>query len=95
MFSNFFICLLLILVVIYLINTSNNVEGFKVSNNKNIYESVETVPNKMLYLIPPNSTQPDLDYQDYLNEISGYDSGTRGYDNLTYAVNIAAGLDTK
>ena len=94
MISNFVICLLVILVVIYLMNTFGNNEGFRVNSNNNIYESIGVVPNKMLYLSPPNSTQPDVDYQNWLNEVSGYDSGTRGYTNPIFAANVAAGLDT-
>lgn len=95
MFSNFVIVLLAALVVIYLTKFIDDNEGFRVFNsNSNIYESIGTVPNKMLYLTPPNPTQPNVDYQDWLNEVSGYDAGTRGYDNLAYADNVAAGLDT-
>ena len=95
MFSNFVIGLLIILVVIYLTKFIGDNEGFRVFNsNSNIYESIGTVPNKMLYLTPPNPTQPNVDYQDWLNEVSGYDAGTRGYDNLAYAADVAAGLDT-
>lgn len=104
MFSNFVIVLLLALVIIYLtkfmVDVNNDDddddEGFRVFNsNANIYESIDgIVPNKMLYFTPPNSAQPDIDYQDYLNEVSGYDAGTRGYNNLTYATDVAAGLDT-
>ncbi len=46
------------------------------------------------YLFPPNSTQPNVDYQDYLNKTSGYDSGTRSYNNPFYAQSVASGLDT-
>jgi len=95
MLSNFVISLLVILVVLYLTKFISSDEGFRVFNsNSNIYESISAVPNKMLYLSPPNTTQPNVDYQDYLNEISGYDSGTRGYNNPVYAANVAAGLDT-
>lgn len=95
MFSNFFIGLLLILVAIYLTNFIGDNEGFRVfKSNSNIYDSVGIVPSKMLYLTPPNSSQPDVDYQDWLNEVSGYDSGTRGYSNPVYASDVAAGLDT-
>lgn len=70
-------------------------EGFRNLNpHSNIYESVGVVPSKLLYLTPPNPTQPNVDYQDWLNEVSGYDAGTRGYYNLAYADNVAAGLDT-
>jgi hypothetical protein len=92
MVSNFVICLLVLLVVIYLTGFISK-EGFNNSNN-NIYESVGIVPSKMLYLTPPNPLQPNVDYQDYLNEVSGYDAGSRGYTNPLYAKNIAAGLDT-
>ena len=97
MFSNFIVCLLVILVIIYLSGFMkiNKSEGFiNLSSKSNIYESVGVVPSKMLYLAPPNPTQPNVDYQDWLNEVSGYDSGTRGYDNYNYATNVAAGLDT-
>lgn len=95
MCSNFIFGLLLVLVIIYLTNFIGNNEGFRVFNsNSNIYESLGVMPNKILYLTPPNSTQPNVDYQDYLNEVSGYDSGTRGYSNPIYAADVAAGLDT-
>lgn len=99
MFSNFVIVLLLALVTIYLTKFFEGFEGFEgfrvFNSNSNVYESIDgIVPNKMLYFTPPNSTQPDIDYQDYLNEVSGYDAGTRGYNNLTYAADVAAGLDT-
>ena len=45
-------------------------------------------------LFPPNSTQPNIDYQDYLDNSSGYNSATRGYSNPYYADSVAAGLDT-
>jgi hypothetical protein len=95
MFSNFVICLLILLVVIYLTGfMKNNNEKFTLNPNSNIYESIGVVPNKLLYLTPPSPLQPNVDYQDYLNEVSGYDSGTRGYSNPYYAANVAAGLDT-
>ena len=97
MFSNFVICLLVLLVVIYLSGFMkiDKSEGFINSSSKsNIYESIGVVPSKMLYLAPPNPTQPNVDYQDWLSEVSGYDSGTRGYDNYAYAADVAAGLDT-
>ena len=97
MLVNFIICLLVLLSVIYLFDFMiiNKSERFiNLSSKTNVYESIGVVPNKMLYLTPPNPTQPDVDYQDWLNEVSGYDSGTRGYDNYAYATNIAAGLDT-
>lgn len=95
MFSNFIVGLLVVLVVLYLTKFIRVDEGFRVFNsNSNIYESIGTVPNKILYLSPPNSSQPNVDYQDWLNEVSGYDAGTRGYDNYAYAADVAAGLDT-
>jgi hypothetical protein len=97
MFGNFVICLLVLLVVIYLSGFMiiNKSEGFINSSSKsNIYESIGVVPSKLLYLTPPNPTQPDVDYQDWLNEVSGYNAGTRSYDNYAYAADVAAGLDT-
>ncbi len=96
MLSNFVICLLILLVVIYLTGFMRNYknEKFTLNPSSNIYESIGIVPNKMLYLTPPNPLEPNVDYQDWLNEVSGYDSGTRGYDNPYYAANVAAGLDT-
>ena len=96
MFNNFVICLLIIFVVFYLITHVKihiNEPFINLSSKHNIYESIG-VPNKILYLSPPNSTQPNVDYQDYLNEVSGYDAGTRGYNNPYYALGVAAGLDT-
>lgn len=96
MFNNFVICLLILLVFFYLIEFTQNykIEKFIVNSNSNIYESIGIIPSKMLYLTPPNSLEPNIDYQDYLNEVSGYDSGTRGYNNPIYAMNVANGLDT-
>ncbi len=98
MFSNFVICLLILLVVIYLTgfmkNNKNDKFTVNSNSNSNIYESIGVVPNKLLYIRPPNPSQPNVDYQDYLNEVSGYDSATRGYSNPFYAANVAAGLDT-
>lgn len=95
MVCNLIICLLIILVIIYLFDFMNINEGFANNSSKtNIYKSVGLTPNKMLYLSPPNTDQPNVDYQDWLNEVSGYDSGTRGYDNYTYAADVASGLDT-
>ena len=94
MLSNFVICLIILLVVIYLTDTMGKMgkmgkkEKFSLGNS-NIYEPINRVGNKIIYLYPP-----DLDYQDDLNEISGYDSGTRGYNNYLYAKQIAADLDT-
>lgn len=95
MCSNFVIGLLILLVIIYLSGYMSRGEGFRMyDSNSNIYDSIGIVPNKMLYLTPPNPSEPNIDYQDYLNEVSGYDSGTRGYDNPFYALNVANGLDT-
>ena len=96
MFGNFVILLLILLVIIYLSGCIQNHknEEFTLNPYSNIYESVDIVPSKMLYLRPPSPLEPNVDYQDYLNEVSGYDSGTRGYNNPVYAVDIAAGLDT-
>ena len=95
MFSIFVTILLTILIVFYLTNFIRKDENFSAFNsNSNIYESIGVVPSKILYLSPPNSSQPNVDYQDWLNEVSGYDSGTRGYNNPIYATNVATGLDT-
>lgn len=91
MFSNFVIILLVILVIFYMFISHR--ENF-LNSNSNIYESIGVVPSKTLYFRPPNSTQPNVDYQDWLNEVGGYDAGTRGYNNPIYAADIAAGLDT-
>lgn len=96
MFSNFIILLIVLLAIIYLFEfmSKENNEGFR-NSYSNIYASVDRgVPDKLLYLRPPNPLQPNIDYQDYLNDISGYDSGTRGYDNPIFAAGVAAGLDT-
>lgn len=95
MLYNFIIVLIIILAIFYFIQFSNKNEGFRTfDSNSNIYESIGAVPNKLLYLTPPNPTQPNVDYQDYLNELSGYDAGTRGYFNPIYADDVAMGLDT-
>lgn len=95
MFSNFVICLLILLVVIYLTRFMKNDkdEKFTLNPSSNIYESVSVVPSKTLHLTPPNP-EPNIDYQNYLNDVSGYDSGTRGYNNPYYSASVAAGLDT-
>lgn len=95
MFSNFVIILLVFLVVLYVVRYFEKNEFFG-NYDSNIYESIGSgiVPSKMLYFSPQNNSISDIDYQDYLNEVSGYDSGTRGYNNLNYAVDVAAGLDT-
>ena len=93
MYKNFVIILLIILVIFYLTEFIKKNEEFS-SYDSNIYESIGIVPNKMLYFNPPNLSQSDIDYQHNLNEISGYDSGTRGYYNPIYAANIAASLNT-
>lgn len=93
MFSNFVIVLLVVLVLFYLTGFMNNNEGFR-GVDSNIYESIGVVPSKMLYLTPPNPSEPNIDYQNYLDTVSGYNSGSRGYSNPVYAADIAAGLDT-
>lgn len=93
MYSNFVIILLIILVIFYYTGFIKSKENFR-GVNSNIYESINAVPNKLLYLTPPNPYQPNVDYQDYLNDVSGYDSATRGYYNPVYANDVAAGLDT-
>lgn len=92
MYFNFIVILLIVLVIIYLYNFIKKEEFGGINNN--IYESIGLVPNKLLYLTPPNSKQPDIDYQDYLNNISGYDGATRSYNNQYYAQAVASGLDT-
>ncbi len=95
MITNFIICMIVLLVVIYLHGFTDKKERFINSNTKtNLYETVGLVPTKILHLNPPNPTELDVDYQDDLNEISGYDSATRGYNNPLYALNVAANLDT-
>jgi hypothetical protein len=88
--SNTFIIILLIILAIFIIFDKKS-EKFK-SIHQNIYSNVGLIPNN--YIMPPNSTQPNIDYQDYLNEVSGYDAGTRGYYNPIYAQDVATGLDT-
>ena len=96
------IYLLFILVIFYLTGfmkvdknkNKNENENFTINPYSNIYEPIDIVPSKMLFSRPPNPLQPNVDYQDYLNEVSGYDSGTRGYNNPYFAAKIAADLDT-
>jgi hypothetical protein len=96
----FVIILIVILVIFYFYGFTEKNEGFRIYDsgfrgfNTNNYESIGIAPTKKLYLNPPNNSESDIDYQDYLNEVSGYDSGTRGYNNPVYASKIAAGLNT-
>jgi hypothetical protein len=94
---NFFVIFLLFILVIFYLTGFMKIdknENFSLNPYSNIYEPIDIVPSKMLFLRPPNPLQPDVDYQDNLNEVSGYDSGTRGYNNPYFAAKIAADLDT-
>jgi len=75
---NLIIILLIIYIFFYL---SRNSEYFRNYNYDMIVER-------------PYSYEPDVDYQAYLNTVSGYNSGTRGYSNPYYAQQVASGLDT-
>lgn len=88
------ILILLFLLIIFYLYQKNNEQFRNLNSKSNIYESIGLVPSKLLYLSPPTPTEPNVDYQDWLNEVSGYDSGTRGYYNPVYAADVAAGLDT-
>jgi len=87
-----FVIILVIIIIIFY--ASKFIEQFNISQNLN------NQYGKIKFLIPPNSTQQiqpiqsDIDYQDYLDNISGYDSATRTYDNPFYAQKIASQLDT-
>lgn len=91
MFSNFVVCLLIILAIFYIIEFMYKKENFVGFVDQNIYESIGSVPRKTLYF---PRFESDIDYQANLNDISGYDAGTRGYDNPLYAMNVARGLNT-
>jgi hypothetical protein len=93
------IILIVILVVYYFYNNSS--EKFRLlydvspqSIGYGNYKPIGYNPWKQQYIMPPDSTEPNVDYQDYLNEISGYDGASRSYNNPYYAQAIAAGLDT-
>lgn len=85
------ILLILIVAGIYLYFCTRN-ENFSTSAGASPKSNF--LPINSQYFVPPNPDQPNIDYQDYLNNTSGYDSGTRGYFNPKYAQTIAAGLDT-
>lgn len=90
---NYILVILLILIVvgIYLYFFTSN-ENFSTSAGS--LPKSNFLPINSQYFVPPNPNQPDIDYQDYLNNTSGYDSGSRGYFNPKYAKTIASGLDT-
>ncbi len=81
----FVFVLVIVLVVFYL---NNYVENFSSNLNSKNYEPIQYYP------MPPNPLEPDIDYQDYLDTVSGYDGATRSYDNPLYAQQIANDLDT-
>lgn len=96
----FIIILIIVIIGFYLYN--NNSENFKllydsspqtIGYSNNQYQNIGYNPLQK-NIMPPYPTEPDVDYQDYLNEISGYDSGSRSYQNPYYAQAVAAGLDT-
>jgi hypothetical protein len=78
----------MILIIFY---TNYFTEKFTVFdfNNSQYAKINELVPTNLSY-----PTQSDIDYQDDLNVISGYDGATRSYNNPFYAQQIASGLDT-
>lgn len=95
------IILVLIFVGFYLYN--NNFENFRLLDDRasqTIGYSNDNIQNigyntwKQKYIEQPYPTEPNVDYQDYLNEISGYDGATRSYNNPYYAQTVADGLDT-
>jgi hypothetical protein len=95
----FVIILVIILVVIYLgfdcSKTKSSVEKERfIMIDSNIYSNVSTRENPYSrYIMPPLPTEPDVDYQAYLNTVSGYNSASRSYNNPFYAQSIARGLD--
>jgi hypothetical protein len=85
--KNLFILILLLLLAIFYYFNLISKEKFILYDTNVIYS------NQNLNVVPqPN--QSDIDYQAYLNNISGYDSATRGYYNPYYAQEIARELDT-
>jgi hypothetical protein len=79
--------------IIYPKNPSeNNSEKFESDFASANIGDVQQFKNQ--YYEMPNSTQPNIDYQDYLDNSSGYNSATRGYNNPHYAKSVAAGLTT-
>ena len=89
MFDLIFVIVLLVILAIFY--TNNCTEKF-VSVDFNNYQNMNSSKLKFLTLANPNPS--DIDYQDYLNTVSGYDAGTRTYDNPLYAQQVALGLDT-
>lgn len=95
--NKFFIVILLIAIaVIYFINST--IKDNFIMIDPNIYlntgfnEPIDKFRSK--FIQPPYPTEPDVDYQAYLNSISGYNGASRSYVNPIYAQQIAAGLDT-
>ena len=88
----FVILLIVILIFIYFLKQNIFRENFKSTDN--IYQSINMDPLKKNIIQSPYSTEPNVDYQAYLNSISGYDGATRSYSNPFYAQQIASGLDT-
>ena len=89
---NFVILLIIILIIIFLLKQNIFKENFKSLDN--LYLNISRDPLKKQIISPPYPTEPNVDYQGYLNSISDYDSATRSYFNPYYAQQVAAGLDT-
>ena len=79
----FILTLIIILVIFYLYNKNYDTENFNQYAQLNRYQSLK-----------PYTTEPNIDYQNYLNENSGYDGATRSYYNPYFAKTVADGLDT-
>ncbi len=98
---NFTLIIILIIILIAFYFFNNDFEKFKLlydnspqSIGYSNYKPIGYNPWKQQIITPPNSTEPNVDYQDYLNEISGYDGASRSYNNPYYANAVASGLDT-
>ena len=90
---NTILIIILIVILIIIFATNRYSEQFNYVDS-NIYENISNSPIKLRFLSPPYSSQPNIDYQNYLDTVSGYDSASRSYNNPFYAQNVAAGLDT-
>ena len=76
-------------------DTNKNVKKEKfIMIDPNIYQNTGFNYPTSRYILPPYPTEPDVDYQAYLNSISGYNGATRSYSNPIYAQQIANDLDT-
>jgi hypothetical protein len=85
----------IVIMVVICVFTYYGFENFSSMDQQ--YASVPRMMSPKLQMTGngmPLTSQPDIDYQSYLNSMSGYDSATRGYDNPYFTQNVMDGLDT-